>query len=210
MPKRASSVFVEIDTAVMPPFPRTNLEDGAYLVVDLECGSLRGMTKWRRLNVQKSLIVDIGPTGDPVLVEIRRPPETWSEVGDLVVPEPHVKGCLRMRTTGPVSVPVALTSNVDRTTVRISLGSQEPEMLVRIASGLLCEVTHVEPQGTVNVLRGELVGLWVLDVPKQSLIVSLLRALRVVGPPIGGEAPQRGFPGLGPGLGIPRERDRRH
>lgn len=179
--------MVKIDTALPPPHSRTNLEEAAYVVVDLQYPPPPKSANWRQVRLGKSLTIDFAETGEPVLVELREPTETWGQVPALTLPEVRHTGTARILTARRLPLPVTVSSDTDRTLVHVSWGFEGPDEFVRIASGLVFELAHMARVGP-TVLSGRLAGLWVSDVPRMSPADFLLRAIRVVGPPIGGEA----------------------
>jgi len=180
------AVRVEVKTNLPPAESRINWEDGAYLFVDLHYEPPVRASKWRLLRGNQAFVIDLAPTGEPVLLEVRQPWETWRAAKGLIVPEFRAEGSAKILTSGRVSMPIAVTSDADRTTIRVTFGFPEPGEFIRVASSLVFEVARVVRED-MNVLSGQLVGLWIFDVPRLSPITSLLRALRVAGPPIGGE-----------------------
>jgi len=177
-------ILVTVDTKLPPAESRINWEEGAYLVADLRHEPPVHATKWKRLRVSQALVIDLAPTGEPVLIEVRQPWETWQNQ-PLAVPQVQATGSGRILTAGRIFLPLTIYSDPDRGAVHLSLGVGKPDAVVRVASGLAFDLSGVAYEGT-RIVTGHLVGLWMFDLPRFSATASLLRALRVVGPPVGG------------------------
>lgn len=159
------------------------IEDGAYLFVDFLCPNLPESDKWPRLTVSRELIFDLTPTRAPVLLELRRVIETWEESADIRPPEAAVAGTARILTVGRRTSP--LTVRTDRNQTMASIRFREPgtTVAVRVATQVLFELADATRQESGSI-RGHLAGIWVLGIPQVSAGM-FLRAMRVIGPPIG-------------------------
>lgn len=178
-------VLVEVNTKLPPAAARINWEEGAYLVVDMHYEAPICAVKWKHLWADQALVIDLAPTGAPVLLEVRQPWETWDQTKALAIPEVQVAGSARILTSGRVSMPMTVSCDPDRRVARLSFSGGRADRLVSVASGLAFELGNTA-FNTVDLVTGHLAGLWIYNLPKLSTSGSLLRALRAVGPPIRG------------------------
>lgn len=177
-------IAILVDAEAAPPASRVVLEEGAYLFVDFLYPDPPQTDRWPRLTVGRALVFDLTPSREPILLELRQVVESWQESANLSPPEATIAGTARILATGRRATVVTVRTNPERSTVHIRLATPGASVAVRVAAQVLFEVADLMREGP-DTLRGRMVGIWVLDLPKLSVGMVLLRALGVTGPPIG-------------------------
>ena len=177
-------IQVRINRRAVLPKSRPVIEEGAYLFVDFLYPRPLQANKWHRLVVDRRLIFDLTPDDTPVLVELRQPIETWEEDPSIQPPEATLVGSVQVLDIGRRSIPLAITTDPDRTVAHIRLGTLAESVSVKVATGVLVEVAGLTGHSG-DALRGHLAGIWIFGLPRQSASITLFRALGVTGPSIG-------------------------